>query len=175
MTDLYGVLGLSVNATPKEVTAAYRKLAKKHHPDMNVENSGQYFIQIKEAYSVLSDPQRRAVYDRFAGYVETDGSKGRTKAREVFRQEEQTFFEKVKSLSSGFTFVFSALLGIILIAFAGSVLLAFPLGSYFLLSEVANIPLKIFIVFTFSVLYWIGVYRVVITGKINSIIRFVKK
>ena len=64
--DYYDVLGLSRNATPEDVKKAFRKLAMKYHPDRN--NSGdasEQFKAINEAYEVLSDQERRAMYDRF--------------------------------------------------------------------------------------------------------------
>ena len=65
--DLYEILGVSRSATPDEIKSAYRKLALKHHPDRNPGNaqSEESFKRANEAYSVLSDPQKRAAYDRF--------------------------------------------------------------------------------------------------------------
>lgn len=64
--DYYKVLGVAKNATDKEIKAAYRKLARKHHPDMNQGNpkAEARFKEIGEAYEVLSDPERRKRYDQ---------------------------------------------------------------------------------------------------------------
>ncbi len=63
-TDYYGVLGVSKTATEKEVRAAFRRLARQHHPDVNKDpKAGERFKRINEAYQVLSDPQKRAKYD----------------------------------------------------------------------------------------------------------------
>ena len=59
--DHYTVLGLNKQASDKEIKTAFRKLAAKHHPDKGGDH--QEFIKIKEAYEVLSDPQKRQDYD----------------------------------------------------------------------------------------------------------------
>jgi molecular chaperone DnaJ len=66
--DYYEVLGVGRNASEQEIKSAYRKLALQHHPDRNPdakEASEEKFKQITEAYSILADSQKRAVYDRF--------------------------------------------------------------------------------------------------------------
>lgn len=59
--DYYSVLGVAKNATPDEIKKAYRKLASQHHPDKGGDTS--QFQKIQEAYAVLSDSQKRAMYD----------------------------------------------------------------------------------------------------------------
>jgi len=65
--DYYTVLGVSRTATEKDIKTAYRKLARKHHPDVNPGDSSseEQFKEIGEAYSVLSDPEKRKRYDRW--------------------------------------------------------------------------------------------------------------
>ena len=65
--DYYNVLGISKNATTDEVKKAYRKLARKHHPDLNPNNkeAEKKFQQINEANEVLSDPLKREKYDKY--------------------------------------------------------------------------------------------------------------
>lgn len=65
--DYYEILGLRKNATPEEIKKSYRKLALKYHPDRNSSNSNSEnkFIEINEAYQVLSNSEKRARYDQF--------------------------------------------------------------------------------------------------------------
>jgi len=65
--DYYTVLGVSRSASEKDIKTAYRKLARKHHPDVNPgdKKSEAQFKEIGEAYSVLSDPEKRKKYDRW--------------------------------------------------------------------------------------------------------------
>lgn len=67
MKDYYKILGLSEQASQDDIKKAYRKLAMKYHPDHNKgdKNSEEKFKEISEAYSVLSDPQKKNEYDTF--------------------------------------------------------------------------------------------------------------
>ena len=65
--DYYKILGLDKNATQEEIKKAFRKLARKHHPDLNPsdKNAKSNFQQINEANEVLSDPEKRKKYDQY--------------------------------------------------------------------------------------------------------------
>ena len=65
--DYYEVLGIQKGASEADIKAAYRKLAKKYHPDLNPDDpeAEAKFKEINEANDVLSDPQKRARYDQF--------------------------------------------------------------------------------------------------------------
>ncbi len=75
--DFYEVLGLSKGASEDEIKKAYRKLAKKYHPDLNAgdKEAETKFKEVNEAYEVLSDNDKRARYDQF-GHVGVDPSYG---------------------------------------------------------------------------------------------------
>ncbi|WP_341225283.1 molecular chaperone DnaJ [uncultured Arcticibacterium sp.] len=75
--DFYEVLGVSKGATPEELKKAYRKLAIKYHPDKNPDDKSaeDKFKEIAEAYSVLSDDQKKARYDQF-GHAGMGGAAG---------------------------------------------------------------------------------------------------
>lgn len=73
--DYYDVLGINRNADESAIKKAYRKLAKKYHPDVNKGNAQaeEKFKEITEAYEILSDPEKKKLYDRF-GHAAFDGS-----------------------------------------------------------------------------------------------------
>ena len=78
--DYYKILGVSREATDKEIKSAYRKLARKYHPDVNPNNkqAEERFKQISQAYEVLSDSDKRAKYDRYGEQWKnaTEGGQG---------------------------------------------------------------------------------------------------
>ena len=71
--DYYEVLGVSKKSSPDEIKQQYRKLALKFHPDRNKSSeSGEHFKEISEAYAVLSDPEKKQIYDQ-QGHAGVDG------------------------------------------------------------------------------------------------------
>ncbi len=75
--DYYEILGVAKGASEQEMKSAYRKLAMKYHPDRNPGDTAaeEKFKEAAEAYSVLSDPQKRAAYDRY-GHAGVQGAAG---------------------------------------------------------------------------------------------------
>jgi molecular chaperone DnaJ len=72
--DYYEILGVSKDASPEDIKKAYRKLARQYHPDVNPgdQSAEEKFKEVKEAFDVLSDTDRRAQYDRF-GHAAEEG------------------------------------------------------------------------------------------------------
>ena len=69
-TDYYKVLGVPRGAKPDEIKKAYRRLARKHHPDVNPgkKDAEEKFKQLSEAFDVLSDPRKKEIYDQYGYY-----------------------------------------------------------------------------------------------------------
>ncbi|MBI2844291.1 MAG: DnaJ domain-containing protein [Armatimonadetes bacterium] len=76
--DYYQILGIARNASNKEIKQAYRRLARKHHPDVNPgdKSSEEKFKEISEAYEVLSDKEKRKKYDQYGQYCQQAGKPG---------------------------------------------------------------------------------------------------
>ncbi len=71
--DYYEVLGVSKTTPINEIKSQYRKLALKFHPDRNKsKDAGEHFKEISEAYAVISDPEKRSIYDQH-GHAGVDG------------------------------------------------------------------------------------------------------
>jgi len=75
--DYYDTLGLNQQASDVEIKKAYKKLAMKHHPDRNDGNpeSTETFKEVKKAYDILSDPEKKSMYDQY-GHAGVDQSMG---------------------------------------------------------------------------------------------------
>ncbi|MBN9044443.1 MAG: J domain-containing protein [Rhizobiales bacterium] len=73
MRDPYSVLGVAKTAKPEEIKSAFRKLAKKHHPDQNKDDpkAKEHFAEINQAYEIVGDKEKRAQFDR--GEIDAEG------------------------------------------------------------------------------------------------------
>ena len=81
-TDYYDILGVSKNTDEKEIKKAYRKLALKYHPDRNKsKDAEEKFKEISTAYAVLSNSEKRKVYDQYG----QAGIDGRFNQEDIFR------------------------------------------------------------------------------------------
>jgi DnaJ-class molecular chaperone len=118
--DYYKILGVDKGASEKEIKQAYRRLARKYHPDVNPgDNSAEdRFKEIGEAYAVLSDPQKRKKYDQFGPSLRdgsfwrgggTAGPRGGTRVYTTTRDFAKDF--DASDLGGGFSDFFEALFG----------------------------------------------------------------
>ncbi|MCI7214407.1 MAG: DnaJ domain-containing protein, partial [Dysosmobacter sp.] len=73
--DYYEVLGVDKSASEDEIKRAYKKMARKYHPDLNPDNkeAEEKFKEVNEAYEVLSDSDKKARYDQF-GFAGVDSN-----------------------------------------------------------------------------------------------------
>ncbi len=108
--DYYEILGVSRNATDEEIKKAYRKLAMQYHPDKNPgdKKAEEKFKEINEAYEVLSDPQKRKMYDQFGHQAFGQGGFGQSPGfdfdiNDIFGGEDSPF-EDIFSAFFGHSF-----------------------------------------------------------------------
>lgn len=93
--DYYEILGVPRNATQEDIKKAYRRLARKYHPDFNKDPQAQEkFKEINEAYQILSDPEKRKLYDQY-GHSAFSAQGGEGFAQEVFSTNIGDILEEV--------------------------------------------------------------------------------
>ena len=111
--DYYEVLGVSKSASADEIKSQYRKLALKFHPDRNkTEEAAEHFKEISEAYAVLSDGEKRKVYDQYGH----EGVDGRYSSQDIFGGASGNFNDIFNDLfgggrGGGFDSIFEGLFG----------------------------------------------------------------
>ncbi|HFS8846502.1 TPA: DnaJ C-terminal domain-containing protein [Legionella pneumophila] len=98
--DYYKIMGVSQDASEKDIKMAYRKLARKYHPDISKEpDAEERFKEMAEAYEVLKDPKKRSEYDQYLKYKQfnpqSDGFTGRRTQEQPFQEFhfDSDFFE----------------------------------------------------------------------------------
>jgi len=110
--DYYKILGVDKNASKEEIKRAFRKMARKYHPDVNPDEakSGEKFKKINEAYGILNDDKKREMYDKF-GVVEGDPSSyqqrggGSPGGGQVYRSPDgTTYYYSTSGTPGGFDF-----------------------------------------------------------------------
>src|SRR5574337_1213999 len=103
--DYYEVLGVSKASTSDEIKSQYRKLALKFHPDKNKSpDAAEHFKEISEAYAVLSDSEKRKLYDAY-GHAGVDG---KYSTDDIF-QGSRANFEDIVGDAGGFESIFDSI------------------------------------------------------------------
>ena len=106
--DYYEVLGVSKTSTADEIKKQYRKLALKFHPDRNKSaEAGEHFKEISEAYAILSDTEKRQIYDQHGH----EGVDGRYSTEDIFRGARGNFSDVFGSSGGGFESFFDSIFG----------------------------------------------------------------
>jgi molecular chaperone DnaJ len=106
--DYYEVLGISKTTSVNEIKSQYRKLALKFHPDRNKsKDSTEHFKEISEAYAVISDPEKREIYDQH-GHAGVDG---RYSTDDIFQGASANFSDIFGRSGGGFDSIFESIFG----------------------------------------------------------------
>lgn len=95
MLDYYKVLGVSSRASATEIKRAYRRLARQHHPDLNAQAQDEQIKRLNEAYEVLSNPRKRADYDKQRREILQRAAAARREREEASREPKMSWTEGV--------------------------------------------------------------------------------
>src|SRR5262245_26156251 len=95
--DYYKTLGVGRDASQSDIQAAYRNLARRHHPDMNPDDktAKERFQKIQAAFDVLNDPSKRELYDRYGSSFESMGAGGGPRGGRAWSGQAAPGFEEV--------------------------------------------------------------------------------
>lgn len=110
LKNYYEILGVSIDSTNAEIKSAYRKLARKYHPDINKDsNAIELFKDITEAYETLSNPQKREQYNIIKGLFKTETKTSAQQANEEYKTKttEKTFNNTAKAETPKTTTVYT--------------------------------------------------------------------
>ncbi len=106
--DYYEVLGVSKTTPVNEIKSQYRKLALKFHPDRNKsKDATEHFKEISEAYAIISDPEKREIYDQH-GHAGVDG---RYSTDDIFQGASANFSDIFGRSGGGFDSIFESIFG----------------------------------------------------------------
>ena len=100
--DYYDTLGVARGASEDDIRKAYRKLARKYHPDLNPGDKAaeERFKTVQEAYDILSDSKKRQMYDQYGFYSENGISSARCSAAGAVLPRPRTFRKKDQTSST---------------------------------------------------------------------------
>jgi curved DNA-binding protein CbpA len=117
--DHYEVLGIASNASSREITFAYRKLALQYHPDRNkTPLANDMMLRINTSYSILSDPNKRREYDESRKKTEIQYSKYDTKEKkDIFNESDAKKGKRKQSRSVGRNYVKYGLIALLTLKF----------------------------------------------------------
>jgi curved DNA-binding protein CbpA len=89
MFNYYKILGVTAGASAAEIKRAYRRLARKYHPDLNAEARDEQIKRINEAYEILSNSEKRAAYDKSLRLARLQAEKAYLERERLHAQREQ--------------------------------------------------------------------------------------
>jgi hypothetical protein len=157
MRNHYSTLGLTQKASQSEVVSAFKKLAKKYHPDKNPSSTAkERFIELHEAYSTLKDPTRRYQYDKSLTVRRTAGTIEKDLPYEMGDPIGDTK-PSVKNVFGVSIVIAGSFLGVVFTALLGALIIALPV-VLFLFIKMGSIPQRMLVLVALALPYWYGLY-----------------